>query len=34
MLRLAEHPRIVAVKDRAYDLLGTQKVLAATELAY
>ncbi|WP_189770266.1 4-hydroxy-tetrahydrodipicolinate synthase [Streptomyces tauricus] len=34
MLRLAEHPRIVAVKDCAYDLLGTQKVLAATELAY
>jgi 4-hydroxy-tetrahydrodipicolinate synthase len=34
MLRLAEHPRIVAVKDCAYDLLGTQKVLAGTELAY
>ncbi|MFH8470064.1 4-hydroxy-tetrahydrodipicolinate synthase [Streptomyces sp. NPDC017991] len=34
LLRLAEHPRIVAVKDCAYDLLGTQKVLAATELAY
>ncbi|MGC5565413.1 4-hydroxy-tetrahydrodipicolinate synthase [Streptomyces sp. FR-108] len=34
MLRLAEHPRIVAVKDCAYDLLGTQKVLARTELAY
>ncbi|MFD3314011.1 4-hydroxy-tetrahydrodipicolinate synthase [Streptomyces sp. NPDC058694] len=34
MLRLAEHPRIVAVKDCAYDLLGTQKVLAASELAY
>ena len=34
MLRLAEHPRIVAVKDCAYDLLGTQKVLAATEFAY
>jgi 4-hydroxy-tetrahydrodipicolinate synthase len=34
MVRLAEHPRIVAVKDCAYDLLGTQKVLAATELAY
>ncbi|MGX1912847.1 4-hydroxy-tetrahydrodipicolinate synthase [Streptomyces phaeochromogenes] len=34
MLRLAEHPRIVAVKDCAYDLLGTQRVLAATELAY
>ncbi|MEE1765649.1 4-hydroxy-tetrahydrodipicolinate synthase [Streptomyces sp. SP18BB07] len=34
MIRLAEHPRIVAVKDCAYDLLGTQKVLAETELAY
>jgi 4-hydroxy-tetrahydrodipicolinate synthase len=34
MIRLAEHPRIVAVKDCAYDLLGTQKVLARTELAF
>ncbi|GGZ33486.1 4-hydroxy-tetrahydrodipicolinate synthase [Streptomyces poonensis] len=34
MIRLARHPRIVAVKDCAYDLLGTQKVLAETELAY
>ncbi|MFD9441735.1 4-hydroxy-tetrahydrodipicolinate synthase [Streptomyces sp. NPDC060006] len=34
MLRLAGHPRIVAVKDCAYDLLGTQKVLARTDLAY
>ncbi|AJE40129.1 4-hydroxy-tetrahydrodipicolinate synthase [Streptomyces nodosus] len=34
MIRLAEHPRITAVKDCAYDLLGTQKVLARTELAY
>ncbi|MGI5510621.1 4-hydroxy-tetrahydrodipicolinate synthase [Streptomyces sp. CA-106131] len=34
MIRLAEHRRIVAVKDCAYDLLGTQKVLARTELAY
>ncbi|MFD9463852.1 4-hydroxy-tetrahydrodipicolinate synthase [Streptomyces sp. NPDC060027] len=34
VIRLAEHPRIVAVKDCAYDLLGTQKVLARTELAY
>ncbi|MFG2024596.1 4-hydroxy-tetrahydrodipicolinate synthase [Streptomyces sp. NPDC048825] len=34
MLRLAAHPRIVAVKDCAYDLLGTQKVLARTDLAY
>ncbi|MFF3374206.1 4-hydroxy-tetrahydrodipicolinate synthase [Streptomyces sp. NPDC002680] len=34
MIRLAEHPRIVAVKDCAYDLLGTQKVLSRTDLAY
>ncbi|MEU3246348.1 4-hydroxy-tetrahydrodipicolinate synthase [Streptomyces sp. NPDC006875] len=34
LIRLAGHPRIVAVKDCAYDLLGTQKVLAHTELAY
>ncbi|MGY0023141.1 4-hydroxy-tetrahydrodipicolinate synthase [Streptomyces sp. cg35] len=34
MLRLAEHPRIVAVKDCAYDLLGTQKVMRETDLAY
>lgn len=34
MIRLAEHPRIVAVKDCSYDLLGVQKVLARTELAY
>ncbi|WP_189315941.1 4-hydroxy-tetrahydrodipicolinate synthase [Streptomyces brasiliensis] len=34
MIRLAEHPRIVAVKDCSYDFLGTQKVLARTELAY
>ncbi|MEU3844461.1 4-hydroxy-tetrahydrodipicolinate synthase [Streptomyces sp. NPDC028635] len=34
MLRLAEHPRIVAVKDCSYDFLGTQQVLAATDLAY
>ncbi|MFC8429992.1 4-hydroxy-tetrahydrodipicolinate synthase [Streptomyces sp. NPDC057253] len=34
MIRLAEHPRIVAVKDCSYDLLGTQKVLHRTELAY
>ncbi|MEU7383622.1 MULTISPECIES: 4-hydroxy-tetrahydrodipicolinate synthase [unclassified Streptomyces] len=34
MLRLAAHPRIVAVKDCSYDFLGTQKVLARTELAY
>ncbi|MFJ9003271.1 4-hydroxy-tetrahydrodipicolinate synthase [Streptomyces canus] len=34
MIRLAEHPRVVAVKDCSYDLLGTQKVLNRTELAY
>lgn len=34
MMRLAEHPRIVAVKDCSYDFLAAQKVLARTELAY
>ncbi|MFG3290269.1 4-hydroxy-tetrahydrodipicolinate synthase [Streptomyces sp. NPDC048179] len=34
LIRLAAHPRIVAVKDCSYDFLGTQKVLARTELAY
>ncbi|QWA21702.1 4-hydroxy-tetrahydrodipicolinate synthase [Streptomyces osmaniensis] len=34
LIRLAEHPRIVAVKDCSYDFLGIQKVLARTELAY
>ncbi|MHC3468534.1 4-hydroxy-tetrahydrodipicolinate synthase [Streptomyces sp. 7R007] len=34
MIRLAEHPRIVAVKDCSYDFLAAQKVLAQTELAY
>ncbi|MFF1282176.1 4-hydroxy-tetrahydrodipicolinate synthase [Streptomyces sp. NPDC058299] len=34
MIRLAAHPRIVAVKDCSYDFLGTQKVLARTGLAY
>ncbi|WP_399883661.1 4-hydroxy-tetrahydrodipicolinate synthase [Streptomyces sp. BBFR51] len=34
VVRLAEHPRIVAVKDCSYDLLGTQKVLSRTGLAY
>ncbi|MYT71045.1 MULTISPECIES: 4-hydroxy-tetrahydrodipicolinate synthase [unclassified Streptomyces] len=34
MIRLAAHPRIVAVKDCAYDLLGTQRVMAASDLAY
>ncbi|MYR40640.1 4-hydroxy-tetrahydrodipicolinate synthase [Streptomyces sp. SID5910] len=34
LIRLASHPRIVAVKDCAYDLLGTQKVMSRTDLAY
>ncbi|MGY5126390.1 4-hydroxy-tetrahydrodipicolinate synthase [Streptomyces nigrescens] len=34
LLRLAAHPRIVAVKDCAYDPLKSAKVLAATDLAY
>ncbi|MBG7703491.1 4-hydroxy-tetrahydrodipicolinate synthase [Streptomyces sp. MC1] len=34
MIRLADHPRIVAVKDCSYDFLGTLKVLGRTELAY
>ncbi|MFD7440216.1 4-hydroxy-tetrahydrodipicolinate synthase [Streptomyces sp. NPDC059909] len=34
LLRLARHPRIVAVKDCAYDLLGSTKVIAGTSLAY
>jgi len=34
MLRLAEHPRIVAVKDAKGDLTATATVTAATDLAY
>jgi 4-hydroxy-tetrahydrodipicolinate synthase len=34
MLRLAGHPRIVAVKDCSHDFLGAQKVMDRTELAY
>ncbi|MFG3125347.1 4-hydroxy-tetrahydrodipicolinate synthase [Streptomyces sp. NPDC048201] len=34
LIRLAAHPRVIAVKDCSYDFLGTQKVLAATDLAY
>ncbi|KJY43345.1 dihydrodipicolinate synthase [Streptomyces sp. NRRL B-1568] len=34
MLRLAEHPRIAGVKDCAYDLLGSSRVIAQTDLAY
>ncbi|MEU4203272.1 4-hydroxy-tetrahydrodipicolinate synthase [Streptomyces sp. NPDC026294] len=32
--RLAEHPRIEGVKDCAYDLMKTAKILASTGLAY
>lgn len=34
LLQLAEHPRIVAVKDAKYDVLATTRVLAETDLAY
>ncbi|MET9799989.1 4-hydroxy-tetrahydrodipicolinate synthase [Streptomyces sp. NPDC006368] len=34
VLRLSAHPRVVAVKDCAYDLMGSTKVLARTSLAY
>ncbi len=34
LLRLAEHPQILAVKDAKGDLAGSSAVLAATELAY
>ncbi|WP_419993950.1 4-hydroxy-tetrahydrodipicolinate synthase [Streptomyces boninensis] len=34
LLRLAEHPRILGVKDCAYDPLKSARVLAATNLAY
>ncbi|GAC1611571.1 MAG: 4-hydroxy-tetrahydrodipicolinate synthase [Mycobacteriales bacterium] len=34
LLELAEHPRIVANKDAKGDLLGAQRVLANSELAY
>lgn len=34
LLRLAEHPRIVAVKDAKGDFIGSGRVLAATDLAY
>ncbi|MEV0690241.1 4-hydroxy-tetrahydrodipicolinate synthase [Streptomyces sp. NPDC050388] len=34
VLRLAEYPGIVAVKDCSYDFLAAQKILARTDLAY
>ncbi|MBA3528215.1 MAG: 4-hydroxy-tetrahydrodipicolinate synthase [Propionibacteriaceae bacterium] len=34
MIRLAEHPRIVAVKDAKSDLVASARVIAATDLAY
>lgn len=34
MLRLAEHPRIVANKDAKADLFAAQQVMAVTDLAY
>ncbi len=34
MRRLAEHPRIVAVKDCSYDLLSAARLIAETGLAY
>ncbi|MEV7285937.1 4-hydroxy-tetrahydrodipicolinate synthase [Streptomyces sp. NPDC093252] len=34
LLRLAEHPAIVAVKDCSHDFLAAQKVMSRTELAY
>ncbi|MFJ5556262.1 4-hydroxy-tetrahydrodipicolinate synthase [Streptomyces sp. NPDC093250] len=34
LLRLAEHPRIVAVKDCSYDFLSAQKLIPRTGLAY
>ncbi len=34
VLRLAEHPRVVAVKDCSNDFLAAQKVMARTDLAY
>ncbi|WP_051713199.1 4-hydroxy-tetrahydrodipicolinate synthase [Spirillospora albida] len=34
LLRLAEHPRIVAVKDAKGDLFGASRVMAATDLVW
>ncbi|WP_431991262.1 4-hydroxy-tetrahydrodipicolinate synthase [Streptomyces albogriseolus] len=34
LLRLAEHPRVVAVKDCSNDFLAAQKMMARTDLAY
>ncbi|MFJ8080381.1 4-hydroxy-tetrahydrodipicolinate synthase [Streptomyces sp. NPDC096205] len=34
LIRLAEHPRIVGVKDCSYDFLAAQKVFSRTDLVY
>lgn len=34
LLALAEHPRIAGVKDVSYDLAGSSRVIAATDLRY
>lgn len=34
LLRLADHPRVKAVKDCSYDFLAAQKVMSRTALAY
>ncbi|MDT0403562.1 MULTISPECIES: 4-hydroxy-tetrahydrodipicolinate synthase [Streptomyces] len=34
ILRLADHPRVTAVKDCSYDFLAAQKLMSRTDLAY
>ncbi|QNP73390.1 4-hydroxy-tetrahydrodipicolinate synthase [Streptomyces roseirectus] len=34
LLSLADHPRIIAVKDCSYDFLAAQKLISRTDLAY